>query len=1002
RKRPRMSASDPESKEWYPWPDKITCTLDILMHLPRSVFSQQQLDLFLWILKENGVDDVPSVKSMKSLNAKLQMLCGIDSIAYKGALGNLYYVNSLSQIIAQEMANPRVRPNLHFYPEQSGQHLSEACQATRWLEEIPDDLASPMARLGGDDYYVFEPAMLYQHKESYCILRRWYTIEGSKQMYAKCWKLIPLLDGSGWTVSKSEFVAREDQFLANFPRFTQEFRAFKVPDPRNIVGIVDETTGEITPWTLTSPSDGNSWRVKARGRRTLSFPIWMYCDDTSGNVSKKWNKHNSFLFTAAGLARRHSHKEYNVHFLCTSNLAAPLEMMDGIVDQIEKAQADGIDAWDCELEEDVLLIPFVLALLGDNPMQSEFACHIGLRGKFFCRACWVMGKNRSSDDDDGLDDGADGDSSGASDTSQRPRRRQKLVETYDQIKMCITAFIKVGRLRSQKETMEMLDSMLDLVKDLGNEGKVKKMRTNNGIKDTYQLVFLDRLFKSYKKFRLKDKKLQALRSCIANLPDQVTSPVWRIRGLDPHQDTLVEILHVILLGFLKYMWCDVVQNQLKGNKIKLELLEKRLSAFDTSTLGIDPLKGHTLVTYCGSLTGRDFRTIAQVTLFVIYDLVGQDCYDTWLSLSKLVPLIWQPEIANIDTYTTLLEHEINIFLVRVAKWTCQWFNKPKFHIFLHLPAHIRRFGPAILFATEAFESFNTVIRAKSVHSNRLSPSRDIALAFGQGNRVRHLLSGGSFTIQAETIHQATRRVARPNVLMLVSRSQSTVTQYLGLSSPSDEQIKRGVLNVFWYAMRVLLFSGTCVNDNLPPRHYSDTQTGQIFPELAVFSPQSRAQGTFRTARKVTLCNGDACKTGDHVIVRNSSRLSVSGPSLVGRVAEVLHEYKSGLFGDFGLQRPDSVLVELMSLGSYAESYAMPSVDPTNQYIAVSLEDVLGVINTPHNCRWNRCGLTGLREVRQEHQGTGEMESMIEHRINPSDRILNLAQMHNAGCVQVFR
>lgn len=35
----------------------------------------------------------------------------------------------------------------------------------------------------------------------------------------------------------------------------------------------------------------------------------------------------------------------------------------------------------------------VLALLGDNPMQSEFACHIGLKGKFFCRACWVKGSD---------------------------------------------------------------------------------------------------------------------------------------------------------------------------------------------------------------------------------------------------------------------------------------------------------------------------------------------------------------------------------------------------------------------------------------------------------------------------------------------------------------------------------------------------------------------------------------------------------------------------------
>lgn len=36
---------------------------------------------------------------------------------------------------------------------------------------------------------------------------------------------------------------------------------------------------------------------------------------------------------------------------------------------------------------------FVLALLGDNPMQSEFACHAGLRAKFFCRICMVKGKD---------------------------------------------------------------------------------------------------------------------------------------------------------------------------------------------------------------------------------------------------------------------------------------------------------------------------------------------------------------------------------------------------------------------------------------------------------------------------------------------------------------------------------------------------------------------------------------------------------------------------------
>lgn len=71
------------------------------MHLPRSVFSQRQLDLFLWLLKVNNVDDVPTVKSMQAVNAALQKMCGVDSIAYDGALGHRYFVNSLSQIIAQ-------------------------------------------------------------------------------------------------------------------------------------------------------------------------------------------------------------------------------------------------------------------------------------------------------------------------------------------------------------------------------------------------------------------------------------------------------------------------------------------------------------------------------------------------------------------------------------------------------------------------------------------------------------------------------------------------------------------------------------------------------------------------------------------------------------------------------------------------------------------------------------------------------------------------------------
>ncbi|KAJ7697713.1 hypothetical protein B0H17DRAFT_831191, partial [Mycena rosella] len=89
-----------------------------------------------------------------------------------------------------------------------------------------------------------------------------------------------------------------------------------------------------------------------------------------------------------------------------------------------------------------------------------------------------------------------------------------------------------------------------------------------------------------------------------------------------------------------------------------------------------------------------------------------------------------------------LNHAVSDFLSATALWNTQWFNKPKFHLFVHLVEHIRRFGPLILYATESFESFNLVIRLRSIHSTKHAPSLDIATAFSHLHAVRHLVSGG--------------------------------------------------------------------------------------------------------------------------------------------------------------------------------------------------------------------------------------------------------------------
>lgn len=112
----------------------------------------------------------------------------------------------------------------------------------------------------------------------------------------------------------------------------------------------------------------------------------------------------------------------------------------------------------------------------------------------------------------------------------------------------------------------------------------------------------------------------------------------------------MEILHVVLLGMVKYFWRDVIQNQLKNKQDRKSLLTNRLSSFDVSGLAESPLAGDTLVNYAGSLTGRDFRLIAQAAPFVLYDLVPQPCFEAWLALSKLIPLVWQPAIVDKTAY----------------------------------------------------------------------------------------------------------------------------------------------------------------------------------------------------------------------------------------------------------------------------------------------------------------------------------------------------------------
>jgi hypothetical protein len=401
---------------------------------------------------------------------------------------------------------------------------------------------------------------------------------------------------------------------------------------------------------------------------------------------------------------------------------------------------------------------------------------------------------------------------------------------------------------------------------VGGQASFKRQKTESGIKDTFQGAFLERIFSvSTKKGRSKVQKQADVAGVLRTFPSDITSPVWRIKDLDPHQDTPVEILHVILLGFVKYFWRDAIARIKKSDK---EILISRLSSIDVSGLGISPLSGHTLVNYAGSLTGRDFRTIVQLAPFVLHGLLLPEYIELWASLSSVVTLVWQPHIPDIEKYTVQLEEAIKHFLDCTCNLTLQWFNKPKFHVILHLPAHIRRFGPAMLFATEGFESFNAIIRSCSVHSNRHSPSHDIATRMAKGNRIRHLLSGGFFprdrSSSAEAVSENTEKsMNNTKPWMSITYNDAKKFKWIQAGKPAIE-----ITNFNSFGSRLLgwakktydLEPGVCEGRG-EPKSWSETQSAVA----GVLFPFNNTIQRAYTPKSTVLVNSDICKAGDWIV-----------------------------------------------------------------------------------------------------------------------------------------
>ena len=229
-------------------------------------------------------------------------------------------------------------------------------QCFKWREDLSPDLRVQMVEANNKHWYIFEPVEL---KTRHIVVPVFFFIE-SNQLQARCILAKIFKDGPTKVkmsippnlrfnssqlrnVNVADFAFTYEEI--NLPGLGSLIEAcghklhgesvslhikYKPVSQLNLAPLKTDTHESTKIYPLPNP-----WRTKAQGRVIRHVPINLYSDDTSGNISKQFNKHIAYYCTLAGLPPNISNMEYNCHFLCTSNTAGVLELGEQVVNQLK-------------------------------------------------------------------------------------------------------------------------------------------------------------------------------------------------------------------------------------------------------------------------------------------------------------------------------------------------------------------------------------------------------------------------------------------------------------------------------------------------------------------------------------------------------------------------------------------------------------------------------------------------------------------------------------------
>ncbi|SCZ87911.1 BZ3500_MvSof-1268-A1-R1_Chr2-3g05379 [Microbotryum saponariae] len=195
---------------------------------------------------------------------------------------------------------------------------------------------------------------------------------------------------------------------------------------------------------------------------------------------------------------------------------------------------------------------------------------------------------------------------------------------------------------------------------------------------------------------------------------------------------------------VKYLWVSTTTKRSADEK---QELISWLATQSSCGLG-EQIKGEFYVRASASCVGKDYRFIAQIFPLVAYFFqqrmwLSQSEAECWMALGKLTRHAMRTDTDDLaayaDTYKVLATRFVLLSLQRIASHVV---SKVKCHYLLHVEEAIRRFGLPRMFDSSVAESANKTVRDYCMHSNRHSPTRDIACQDSQAHRLVFIAAGG--------------------------------------------------------------------------------------------------------------------------------------------------------------------------------------------------------------------------------------------------------------------